>query len=111
VLHFCPHLQEIGVPLALELYIPFLLESMVWHQEAICKLVPRFTRFTCGFNRNYCGSTSSFSSPAKDNGLLAGVAPCLKKRTNPHILRQDPTFRQLIDVIPHEVPPTEPRHS
>jgi hypothetical protein len=91
-LHFHSYLGDIGAPLAVDLYIPFLLESLVWHQQADFQTWVLPTTNTCGFNWNYCGSANAFSSPAKDNGLLAGVAPYHKKRSSPTSSVRTPPF-------------------
>ncbi len=33
ILHFHPYLRDLGIPIAVDLYVPFLLEGLVWHDQ------------------------------------------------------------------------------
>lgn len=111
ILHFHPYLAELGLPLGVDLYVPNLLESLVWHDQddwdAWIPAYEEYLRLQLGMLRHgdffYCASE-------RQRDYWLGWLHA-QKRINPHTYRQDPALRRLIDVVPFGLPDDPPAHS
>ena len=111
VLSTYPFLARLGRPLALDFWIPFVLERL--HVD---------TDTTAGKNlfsyESYLGSQALqvrwadfiFCNSEKQRDYWLGVMSALG-RVNPYSHADDPTLRRLIDVVPFGMPSELPRHT
>ena len=110
VLHFHPYLKELGIPLAIDLYVPNLLESLVWHNEddwtAWIPAYEEYLRVQLELVR--AGDFFFCASETQRDYWLGWLHA--QKRINPHTYQQDPALRRLIDVIPFGIPEGTPTH-
>jgi glycosyltransferase involved in cell wall biosynthesis len=107
ILHFHPYLREIGLPLAVDLYVPNLLENLVWHdQDDWDQWIPAYEEYLRLQLDLLRAGDFFFCASERQRDYWLGWLHA-QKRINPHTYRQDPTLRKLIDVIPFGLP-TEP---
>jgi glycosyltransferase involved in cell wall biosynthesis len=104
VLHFHPYLCDLGIPLAVDLYVPSLLESLVWHdQDEWASWIPayeEYARVQCDLIR---AGDFFFCASERQRDYWLGWLHSLN-RINPHTYRQDPSLRKLLDVVPFGLP-------
>lgn len=108
---FYPFIGDLGRPLVLDMYDPFLLENL--QRQARTDLLKQLTSY-----ENYLEAlrvqfrVGDFFICAGEKqrdywlGMLAAMG-----RINPYTYRQDPTLRQLIDIVPFGLPGQPPRHT
>lgn len=109
VLHFHPYLRELGIPLAVDLYIPDLLEGLVWHAfDDLRTWIPAYEEYLRVQLELLRAGDFFFCASEQQRDYWLGWLHA-QKRLNPHTYRQDPTFRRLIDVVPFGLPSTPPR--
>jgi len=100
LLHFHPYLRELGVPLAVDLYVPNLLESLVWHdQDDWSRWIPAYEEYLRVQLDLLRAGDFFFCASERQRDYWLGWLHA-QKRINPHTYRQDPTLRKLIDVVP-----------
>lgn len=100
VLHFHPYLREMGIPLAVDLYVPNLLESLVWHaSDDWAQWLPAYEEYLRVQLELLRAGDFFFCASERQRDYWLGWLHA-QKRINPHTYRQDPTLRKLIDVIP-----------
>jgi glycosyltransferase involved in cell wall biosynthesis len=111
VLHFHPYLRELDIPLAVDLYIPSLLESLVWHdQDDWENWIPAYEEYLrVQLELLRAGDFFICASERQRDYWLGWLHA--QKRINPHTYRQDPTLRKLIDVVPFGLPEGVPASS
>ncbi len=111
VLHFHPYLRELGIPLAVDLYVPSLFESLVWHDrddwEAWIPAYEEYARVQAELIR---AGDFFFCASERQRDYWLGWLHSLK-RINPHTYRQDPRLRKLVDVVPFGLPDGRPEAS
>lgn len=100
VVHFQPYLRELGIPIVMDLFNPYLLENLVMYSEAdLDKWLPAYEEYhrvqleMLRYGDFYTCATER----ARDYWLGWLHA---QKRLNPHNYLRDPSFRKLIDVLP-----------
>lgn len=104
ILHFHPYLRELDLPLAVDLYVPNLLESLVWHdQDDWAKWIPAYEEYLRLQLDLLRAGDFFFCASERQRDYWLGWLHA-QKRINPHTYRQDPTLRKLIDVIPFGLP-------
>lgn len=109
VLHFHPYLRELGVPLAVDLYVPFLLESLVWHRDAeMSSWMPAYEEYLRVQLELLRAGDFFFCANERQRDYWLGWLHA-QKRINPHTFLQDPTLRKLIDVVPMGLPSAKPQ--
>ncbi len=109
VLHFHPYLRDLGIPIAVDLYIPDLLESLVWHASSeLESWVPAYEEYLRVQLELLRAGDFFFCASEQQRDYWLGWLHA-QKRLNPHTYRQDPTFRKLIDVVPFGLPSTPPQ--
>jgi hypothetical protein len=100
ILHFHPYLREMGVPLAVDLYTPYLLESIVWHdQDDWAQWIPAYQEYLRVQLELITAGDFFFCASERQRDYWLGWLHA-QKRINPHTYRWDATLRKLIDVVP-----------
>ena len=112
VLHFQPYLAELQTPLAVDLYVPSLLESLVWHDNAQWDTwIPEYEEYLRVQHELLRYGDFFFCASERQRDYWLGWIHA-QKRINPHTYRQSPTLRSLIDVVPFGIsgdpPPSSP---
>ena len=104
VLHFHPYLRELGIPLAVDLYIPSLLESLVWHdQDDWGSWIPAYEEYLRVQSELLRAGDFFFCASERQRDYWLGWLHA-QKRINPHTYRQDPSLRKLINIVPFGLP-------
>lgn len=108
VLHFHPYLREMGIPLAIDLYVPFLLESLVWHggDEPI-QHIPAYEEYLRVQTELLRAGDFFFCASERQRDYWLGWLHA-QKRINPHTYAADPSLRSLIDLVPFGIPEGKP---
>lgn len=108
VLHFHPYLAEMNIPVAVDLYVPSLLEGLVWHDNDDWETwIPSYEEYLRVQLELLLIGDFFFCASERQRDYWLGWLHA-QKRINPHTYRQDPTLRQLIDVVPFGLPSKEP---
>ena len=108
VLHFHPYLRELGIPLAIDLYVPFLLETLVWHAgSGFEKHIPAYEEYLRVQTELLRVGDFFFCASERQRDYWLGWLNALK-RVNPHTLEADPSLRGLIDLVPFGLPAGQP---
>jgi len=105
-----PYLAQLGIPLALDFYIPFLLERLhvdVDTAGAEHLFMHEDYRRALGLQVRAADFIFCASEMQRDYYLGALMA---RGRVNPYTHADDPTLRKLIDVVPFGLPGDPPRH-
>jgi len=111
VLHFHPYLGELGIPLAVDLYVPSLFESLVWHdRDDWDAWIPAYEEY-CRVQADLIRAGDFFfcASERQRDYWLGWLHS--QKRINPHTYRQDPSLRKILDVVPFGLPNEKPQAS
>ena len=109
LLHFHPYLREANIPLAIDLYVPFLLESLVWHsQDDLSSFVPAYEEYTRVQLDLLRAGDFFFCASERQRDYWLGWLHA-QKRINPHTFAIDATLRNLIDVVPFGLPERKPQ--
>ena len=111
LLHFHPYLRDIGIPMAVDLYVPYLLENLVWHdQDDWNKWIPAYEEYLRIQLEQLRAGDFFFCASERQRDYWLGWLHA-QKRINPHTYRQDPSLRKLIDVVPFGLPNGQPHAS
>lgn len=111
VMHFHPYLKEMGKPLAVDLYVPSLLEGLVWHdRDDWDRWIPSYEEYLRVQTELLRAGDFFFCANEKQRDYWLGWLHA-QKRINPHTYRQDPTLHKLIDVVPFGLPAEPPDQS
>lgn len=108
VLHFHPYLRESGIPLAIDLYVPFLLEGLVWHHEEFESWIPAYEEYSRVQGELLRAGDFFFCASERQRDYWLGWLHA-QKRINPHTYMADPTLRKLIDLVPFGLPEGKPK--
>lgn len=104
VLHFHPYLRDLSIPIAIDLYVPYLLESLVWHdQDNWSEWIPAYEEYLRVQLELLRVGDFFFCASERQRDYWLGWLHA-QKRINPHTFRYDPTLRKLIDVVPFGLP-------
>ena len=104
ILHFHPYLREVNIPLAIDLYVPFLLESLVWHsQDNFSSFIPAYEEYTRVQLDLIRAGDFFFCASERQRDYWLGWLHA-QKRINPHTYAADATLRNLIDIVPFGLP-------
>jgi len=108
LLHFHPYLRDLSIPLAVDLYVPILLENLVWHdKEDWSTWIPNYEEYLRVQLELLRAGDFFYCASERQRDYWLGMLHA-QKRLNPHTYRQDPTCRKLIDVVPYGIPENEP---
>lgn len=106
-----PALASLGVPLALDMYIPFLLERLhVDTDTSGAEHLFVHRDFRRALQQQILAADFVFCASEKQRDYWLG-ALAAGGRVNPYTHAQDPTLRRLIDVVPFGLPADPPRHT
>jgi glycosyltransferase involved in cell wall biosynthesis len=111
-LHFHPYLRGLGIPIAVDLYVPYLLESLVWHEnDDLDVWKPAYEEYLRVQLELLLAGDFFFCASDRQRDYWLGWLHA-QKRINPHTFHDDPTCRKLIDVVPFGIPnePPPPHH-
>ena len=100
VVHFHPYLKELGIPLVMDLFNPYLLENLVMYSEGeVDEWIPAYEEYLrVQLEMLRYGDFFTCATERQRDYWLGWLHA--QKRLNPHTYRQDPSFRKLIDVVP-----------
>ncbi len=111
ILHFHPNLRTLGIPIAVDLYVPNLLESLVWHEndpiERWSAAYEEYVRLQLELLR---AGDFFFCASERQRDYWLGWLHA-QKRINPHTYHQDPALWKLIDIVPFGMPKDVPNHT
>ena len=111
LLHFHPYLRELGIPMAVDLYVPYLLENLVWHdRDDWSEWIPAYEEYLRIQLELLRAGDFFFCASERQRDYWLGWLHA-QKRVNPHTYREDPTLRKLIDIVPFGVPDEAPVHT
>ena len=111
VLFYHPFLATIKKPLVLDLYAPFLLESLQRQSENDwLKQVTAYENNLNALRRQLRAGDFFICAGEKQRDYWIGMLSALG-RVNPYTYRQDSTLRSLIDVVPYGLPHESPQHT
>ncbi len=103
-LHFHPYLRDLSTPLAVDLYVPNLLESLVWHdRDKWSSWVPAYEEYLRVQLELLRHGDFFFCASERQRDYWLGWLHA-QKRINPHTFHADPSLRQLIDLVPFGLP-------
>lgn len=104
VLHFQPYLTEVGRPIAVDLYVPYLLESLAWHDQSHwTSWIPDYEEYLRVQLELLRFGDFFFCASERQRDYWLGWLHS-QKRINPHTYHQSPDLRKLIDVVPFGLP-------
>ena len=108
VLHFHPYLAEMNIPIAVDLYVPSLLEGLVWHDKDDWETwIPSYEEYLRVQLELLIIGDFFFCASERQRDYWLGWLHA-QKRINPHTYRQDPSLHMLIDEVPFGLPSNEP---
>ena len=103
-LHFHPYLRELGIPLAVDLYVPNLLEGLVWHdRDDWSAWIPAYEEYLRVQLELLRAGDYFFCASERQRDYWLGWLHA-QKRINPHTYHADPSLRGLIDLVPFGLP-------
>ncbi len=111
VLLLYPFVTEIGKPLVVDLYDPFLLEDL--QRKAHLDLLERWTSYGNYLQALRLGIQAGdffICAGEKQRDYWLGMLSALG-RVNPYTYQDDPTLRRLIAVVPFGLPAEPPHHT
>lgn len=111
VLTAYPFLIELGKPLVLDMYNPFLLEGI--QREAEADLLKKLTAYENDLEAlriQLCAGDFFLCADERQRDYWLGMLSAMG-RVNPYNHGQDPTLRRLIDVVPFGLPEEPPQHT
>ena len=104
-------LASLGVPLALDMYIPFLLERL--HVDTDTDGAEHLfvhEDYRRALQQQVLAADFVFCASEKQRDYWLGALSA-GGRVNPYTHAQDPTLRRLIDVVPFGLPAQPPHHT
>ncbi len=109
VFHFHPYLRELALPVAIDLYNPYLLESLVMHSKGdVAGWIPAYEEYLRVQLEMLRAGDFFFCASERQRDYWLGMLHA-QKRLNPHTYLQDPSLRRLIDVVPYGLQDGKPR--
>jgi glycosyltransferase involved in cell wall biosynthesis len=108
ILHFHPYLRTLETPIAVDLYVPNLLESLVWHEnDPIKNWGPAYEEYLRLQLELLRAGDFFFCASERQRDYWLGWLHA-QKRINPHTYQQDPGLWKLIDIVPFGLQENEP---
>jgi len=102
-LHFHPYLKDLNIPLAVDLYVPFMLESLIWHKnDELERWIPDFEEFLRVQNELLRAGDFFFCANERQRDFWIGML-LANKRINPHQILQDESLDKLIKIVPYGI--------
>lgn len=111
VLHFHPYLVELAIPLVVDLYNPYLLENLVMYSEGdLENWLPAYEEYMrVQLEMLRFGDYFICGNERQRDYWLGWLHA--QKRLNPHTYRDDPGFRNLIDIVPSGIQNDRPNQN
>ena len=110
ILHSYPFLAELGVPLVVDVYDPFVLENMQIHSHETMLERERIHGSDLAILNSQLWAGDFFlCASEKQRDFWLGMLLALN-RVNPYTYDSDETLRSLIDVVPFGLPARPPAH-
>jgi glycosyltransferase involved in cell wall biosynthesis len=108
VLHHHPYLRDLQVPIVVDVYAPWLLENLVWHdQDDWDNWMPAYEKMF-GVQMELLKNGDFFiCASERQRDYWLGMLHAAR-RINPCTFRQDPGLRKLIEVVAYGLPDEEP---
>ena len=111
ILHNYPFLAELGVPLVVDVYDPFVLENMQIHfHETMLERERIHGSDLVVLNSQLWAGDFFLCASEKQRDFWLGMLLALN-RVNPYTYDSDETLRTLIDVVPFGLPSSPPEHT
>jgi glycosyltransferase involved in cell wall biosynthesis len=111
VLLFYPFIGDLGKPLVLDMYDPFLLENLQRQAKVdLLKQVTSYENYLEALRVQLCAGDFFMCAGEKQRDYWLGMLAAMG-RVNPYTYRQDPTLRHLIDIVPFGLPGQSPQHA
>jgi len=111
ILHFFPFLKDAGLPIVVDVYIPFILESLEMHAgEDAEEWIAAYQEYLRVLNEQLRAGDFFICASERQRDYWLGMLSA-NKRINPHIYREDATLRHLVNVVPFGLPSEPPRHT
>lgn len=111
ILHFFPFLKYLRKPVVVDLYNPFLLESLEMYGDGSCGERMRINQGNLAILKDQLALGDFFiCASEKQRDLWIGMLAA-EGRINPLTRDQDRTFRHLIDVVTFGLPQDKPQHT
>jgi len=111
VLAYYPFIEELGIPLVADLYDPFLLAGLQRTAgDPLPQQLEANMRYRTALHTQLRAGDFFLCAAEKQRDYWLGMLSALG-RLNPYTYKQDPTFRQLIDVLPVGLPSCSPVHT
>lgn len=108
VLHFQKYLAQLGRPIAVDLYVPSLLESLAWHDQSDWETwIPEYEEYLRVQHDLIRQGDFFYCASERQRDYWLGWLHS-EKRLNPHTYRQSSNLRRLIDVVPFGIPSEPP---
>lgn len=108
ILHFHPYLSELGIPLAVDLYVPYLLEGLVWHgNKNVDDWVPAYEEYLRVQLESLRVGDFFYCASERQRDYWLGWLHA-QKRINPHTYNADSSLNNLISVVPFGIPAESP---
>ncbi|GFP24905.1 hypothetical protein HKBW3S25_00343, partial [Candidatus Hakubella thermalkaliphila] len=110
IVHFFPFLKSLRKPVVVDLYNPFLLESLEMYGDGSCGERMRINQGNLAILKDQLALGDFFiCASEKQRDLWIGMLAA-EGRINPLTRDQDKTFRRLIDVVTFGLPQEKPRY-
>ncbi|GFP37605.1 hypothetical protein HKBW3S44_01281 [Candidatus Hakubella thermalkaliphila] len=110
IVHFFPFLKYLRKPVVVDLYNPFLLESLEMYGDGSCGERMRISQGNLAILKDQLALGDFFiCASEKQRDLWIGMLAA-EGRINPLTRDQDKTFRRLIDVVTFGLPQEKPRY-
>ncbi len=111
VLHNYPFIAELGIPLVVDVYDPFILENLRIHAHETMSERERIHGSDLAvLNSQLWAGDFFLCASEKQRDFWLGMLLALN-RVNPHTYDSDETLRSLIDVAPFGLPSSPPEHT
>ena len=111
VLAYYPFLTTLQIPLVVDLYDPFLLSGLQrTAADPFQRQVEANQQYLAALQIQLRAGDFFLCAAEKQRDYWLGMLSALG-RLNPYTYKQDPTFRQLIDVLPFGIPSQYPVHT
>jgi glycosyltransferase involved in cell wall biosynthesis len=109
VLHHHPYLRDLEIPIVVDVYAPWLLENLVWHDQDDWKnWFPAYEKmFEVQMGLLKAGDYFICASERQWDYWLGMLHAA--RRINPFTFRHDHSLQNLIDVVPYGLPEEDPR--
>ncbi len=100
-LHFHPYLSGMRIPLLVDLYVPFLLESLIWHKnDDFDAWISNYEEYLRVQNELLRSGDFFFCANERQRDFWIGML-LANKRVNPHQVYDDDTINRLISIVPY----------